>query len=329
MDLLVELRELALASRLRRLSESMMEEGEALYRDLGFEFRPRWFPLFYALCRMSSGAITELGQSLGLSHTAVKNIADEMLRAGLISQHRDANDDRKRILRLSLKGRKMRVRLQPVWKEIRLVVGEVLAEAGVDLMRDIARFEKVSRRRSIMDRVRERFDLPAREALTIVDYRPAYKKHFKRLNEEWLRKHFTVEKHDAEILDDPNGRIVKKGGIILFALLAGEVAGTCAVIRHRGGKLELCKMAVAPEHRGRGVGAALGLAAMERARASGAGELFLQTSASLRAAGRLYRRLGFRRVAANPLSRFECRRRCIAMRVDLKKATSSRNNPAE
>jgi ribosomal protein S18 acetylase RimI-like enzyme len=56
---------------------------------------------------------------------------------------------------------------------------------------------------------------------------------------------------------------------------------------------ELRLLAVAPEARGLGAGEALVAECVRRARAAGAAELGLHTSASMRSAVRLYERLGF------------------------------------
>jgi ribosomal protein S18 acetylase RimI-like enzyme len=317
-DIFAELGELALASRLRRLSEMMMEEGEELYADLGIEFRPRWFPAFYALSKRSPLAVGELSAALGVSHTAVAKIADEMDRAKLIRAVRNGRGDRRRRLyALSPEGERTLRWLKPVWREIGRAVGELLAEAEGDLLSGIGRFEKAFARRSVVDRVRERLRLEPRRRLTIVDYRPAYKKHFRSLNEEWLRGHFTIDKEDAAVMADPMGRVVLGGGCVLFALWDGEVAGTCAVMKHPGGLLELCKMAVRPDLRRRGIGDALMAAAIERARSMGARELYLRTSPALADAIRLYRRAGFKRIARDPLGRCRMCGKSFTMRIDL------------
>jgi GNAT superfamily N-acetyltransferase/DNA-binding PadR family transcriptional regulator len=320
-DIFSELGELALASRLRRLSETMMAEGEGLYRELGISFRPRWFPAFYALSKRSPLAVGELAAALGVSHTSVAKIADEMLRVGLIRVARDGRGDRRRRLyALTPAGKKTLGRLKPVWREIGRAVSEILAEAEGDLLSGIDRFEKAFARRSVVDRVRERLRLDPRRRLEIVDYRPAYKKHFRSLNEQWIREHFEIEKEDTSILSDPMGRIVRRGGFVFFALWDGEVAGTCALMRHPGGHIELCKMAVRPDLRRRGIGAALIAAAIDRARSMGARELYLRTDLELRDAIRLYRRAGFRRVGRSPLAYCRMCRECITMRIDLVRA---------
>jgi GNAT superfamily N-acetyltransferase/DNA-binding MarR family transcriptional regulator len=317
-DIFSELGELAFASRLRRLSETMMAEGEELYRDLGVEFRPRWFPAFYALSKRSPLAVGELAASLGVSHTAVAKIADEMVRAKLVHVAKNGRGDRRRRLyALGPEGKRALRWLRPIWREIGRAVGELLAESGGDLLSGVDRFEKAFARRSVADRVRERLRLEPRRRIDIVDYRPAYKKNFRSLNEEWIHGHFMIEKEDAAVLADPMGRIVRRGGCVLFALWDGEVAGTCSVMKHPGGHLELVKMAVRPDLRRRGIGQALVAAAIDRARSMGARELYLRTSPGLEDAVRLYRRVGFRKIARDPLG---CCRMCpgsFTMRIDL------------
>ncbi|HEX5725906.1 MAG TPA: GNAT family N-acetyltransferase [Longimicrobiaceae bacterium] len=81
------------------------------------------------------------------------------------------------------------------------------------------------------------------------------------------------------------------GSVMLYPPAAeayGELTG-------RAAWPELRLLAVAPEARGHGVGEALVDECARRARAAGAAELGLHTSESMRAAIRLYERLGFER----------------------------------
>ena len=314
MDIIAELEELALASRLKRLSEALLKDADALYRDLGVTFQPRWFPTFYTLSRHAPLTTADLAQALGLTHPAIGQVVTQLKNADLIQDYRDHRDDRRRMLKLTPRGRRLLHRLEPVWDEIRAAAREVLADARIDLLPAMDRLEDIIARRSVMDRVRAKLALPPRNALEIADYRPAYKKHFRALNEEWLAAHFTVEGHDAHILNDPNGTILRKGGMVLFALIGGHVVGTAALVKYPGGHWELCKMVVAPAMRGRGIGRRLAEEILARARAADTEWVYLQTSPVLEAAGHLYRRLGFRRVLHNPLPRPEYGRESITMR---------------
>jgi ribosomal protein S18 acetylase RimI-like enzyme len=319
MDTIVSLQELALATRLRRLSDRLMRDVSQIYGDLGLDFRARWFPLLHALGQQSPRTVMELAGSLRLSHPAIHQIAGQMIRRRLLEEVKDPHDDRKRLFRLSANGRRLVRRLTPVLDEIRFANRELLLEAKSDLLGGLARVEAALDRRSMEMRVRDRLGLHPQRRVEIVDYRPAYKKHFRALNEAWLKEYFQVEDSDARLLGDPNGKIIKRGGAILFALLDDDVVGTCALMRHPQGVFELTKMAVSESAQGRGIGSALALAAISRAAKCGACEIFLQTSPRLTAAGRLYRRLGFRRVGRSPFPADRYGRCSITMRLDLTK----------
>lgn len=308
MDFIADLGELALATRLKRLSERLMRDVTQVYEDLGVDFKANFFSILYALGQKSPMSVTELARMLGLSHPAINQISAQLLGKGLITQGKDKKDERRRLLFLSPKGKRLIKDLKPVWRDIRLANRALLKEAGADLLNDIARIEAALDEDSMLNRVNKRLGLPIRPRIQIEDYRPAYKKHFIAINIEWLEHYFSVEPSDIKVLSDPNRKILKKGGAILFALVDGEVVGTCALIRHGNDVLELAKMGVRPEAQGRGVGTALAEAAIRRARKMGATEIYLHTSPVLRKACRLYRRLGFKKIKHTPVPGDEAKR---------------------
>ena len=324
MDLITDLGELALASRLKRLSERLLRDVSRVYRELDAPFEARWFPLLRALLEESPQAVTQVARVLGLTHPAVNQLAGEMARAGLVLTARDRHDERRRLLRLSKKGRDVAAHLAPVWEEIRRANHELLAEGratgGHELLAALAATEMALDRCGMHARVTERLRAREGDRIEILPYRSAWRRHFEALNREWLEHLFTVEPADAALLADPHGRIVKPGGEVLFARLDGRVVGTCALIRHDAAVYELAKMAVTPAARGRGIGHRLAKAAIEAARIRQAASLFLETSPRLKAAIGLYESLGFRRVPAGPFGPPKYRRCSIAMILDLDSA---------
>ncbi len=130
----------------------------------------------------------------------------------------------------------------------------------------------------------------------IVDYQPQYKQAFKNLNEEWITAYFKMEDSDYKALDHPEEYILHKGGYILMALLHGEPVGACALIKMDNDTFELAKMAVAPKAKGRGIGWLLGNAAINKARAAGAKQLYLESNTVLQPAINLYYKLGFTQI---------------------------------
>lgn len=130
--------------------------------------------------------------------------------------------------------------------------------------------------------------------LRIVDFEPRWRADFERLNVEWLERWFVVEPIDREVLGDPETHLLADGGRVLFAVdETGRALGTVALKHEGGGVYELTKMAVAPGHRGRGIGRALMDGALRAYRELGGRELFLESSSKLGPALALYESVGF------------------------------------
>ncbi len=152
--------------------------------------------------------------------------------------------------------------------------------------------------------------------MQIVDFRPELAPAFKALNEAWITTLFALEPKDLEVLGDPAGKIVAKGGGVLFALDDdGAVVGCCALMALADGGFEVAKMAVADSHKGRGIGRELMAACIGRARSVGARRLYLETNSGLAPALGLYRRFGF--VEVQPAEPSPYARADVAMELRL------------
>jgi ribosomal protein S18 acetylase RimI-like enzyme len=127
----------------------------------------------------------------------------------------------------------------------------------------------------------------------LVPYREALREDFARLNRQWIEQHFRLEQADLDSFADPHAAFVAPGGEVFFTLVDGQVLGTCALRKESEDTYELCKMAVAPEARGRGLGDVLIRAVIDAARARGARTLYLVSNTRLAPALTLYRKHGF------------------------------------
>lgn len=318
MDLIRELGTLAIASRFRRLTEWLYKDGRRIYRELAVDFEPRWFPLFYLLKESGTVSVTEAAQVLGFSHPAINQIAGQMSRQGFLKSVVDGQDERKHLLRLTQKGKVVLSSLEPVWSDIQAAADEVLAKASADFLTELGRFEDALNEKGVYERVMLRIKRRQLEKVEIIDYKPQFKRYFKSLNLEWLQKYFTVEEDDKRLLSDPRREIIKAGGFVLFARLAGKIVGTAALLKHYDRIYELAKMAVSEKARGQQAGRKLALAAIERAKKLGAEQVVLLTSPQLAAANNLYRSLGFAETSGAQPWATAYSRESIAMSLNLK-----------
>ena len=131
-------------------------------------------------------------------------------------------------------------------------------------------------------------------AIAIIDYAPQYKEDFKRLNLEWIAYYFSVEDIDNALLSDPEKYFLRPGGYIFFAQCCEQIVGTCALLKHPERGFELSKMGVTRPYRGMHIGRTLVETALEKVRALGEPESFLETHSKLLPAMHLYKKFGFR-----------------------------------
>ncbi|HMT08602.1 MAG TPA: GNAT family N-acetyltransferase [Pyrinomonadaceae bacterium] len=127
---------------------------------------------------------------------------------------------------------------------------------------------------------------------------------FAALNYEWIERFFSVEKHDREILDDPQTYVIAPSGQIFMAVCNGVAAGTVAMIPAGESVFELTKMAVSPEFQGKGIANYLMIASINFAREKHAKMIFLESHRKLQPALALYRKFGFVEVPTDPNSEY-------------------------
>jgi DNA-binding MarR family transcriptional regulator len=154
MDYLQRLGPLALASRLKNLSDALMQGVSKIYREMEVDFEPRWFPVTHYLYTQGSVSVTSLANALRQSHPAILQVTGVMQKQGLIRLEKDKKDLRKTIIELSPEGRKLAESLAGTWANISVATEELLEENKVDLLKDISLVEKALGAEDIYGRVK-------------------------------------------------------------------------------------------------------------------------------------------------------------------------------
>lgn len=133
--------------------------------------------------------------------------------------------------------------------------------------------------------------------IEVVHYNDKYHADFRRLNLEWLEKYNLLESHDLEILDDPQGTVIQRGGCIFIALEENTVVGTAGLWKENEKEYELVKMTVDPAYRGKGISNILLDHCLREAEKRKAEKVFLFSNSQLLTALKLYEKYGFRHIA--------------------------------
>jgi DNA-binding MarR family transcriptional regulator/ribosomal protein S18 acetylase RimI-like enzyme len=281
--------ELLLASRLRKVSETLYAGVDAVYRNHGVELPSRCFPILFLLRDHGRLGISDLAQRLGQTHPAVSQMSRKLLAHGVVREWPDPGDERRRLLALSPRGAALMRKLEPVWSAI---VAAVRGLDGADrLSRSLQEVDAALAARGFGARIEGRL-AEGRPAAEIIPYAPRHAADFKRLNLAWLKKFFRVEPIDEEVLSHPD-RLIVAGGSIFFARVGRRIVGTCALLNAGKGRYELSKMAVDASVQGRGIGRLLLHAAIAAFEARGGACLYLESSLKLTPALTLYESVGF------------------------------------
>ncbi|HXC56818.1 MAG TPA: MarR family transcriptional regulator [Rhizomicrobium sp.] len=145
----------AFGTRLRRLSERLDRQVQALYREHDSAFQPRWFAVVGALREKGVLSVGELAGLLGITHAAVSQLRGELIKAGLVQGKSDPADGRRQMLELSAAGKRTVSQLQPLWAAIAAATEALCADVAPNLLRDLGRIEDAVETKSIAIRTAE------------------------------------------------------------------------------------------------------------------------------------------------------------------------------
>ncbi|MBW8742962.1 MAG: GNAT family N-acetyltransferase [Sphingomonas sp.] len=309
-DVVADLGETFLGSRLKRLAERMQGGASRFVGSLGMEVQPTHMGLLAALDR-SPMTVGQLVDAVGTSQPGVTRGVGQLIAMGLVESARGA-DQRSRTLRLTEAGEAAMARIKAqVWPRLEQAVKSITDGLSGGFLDQIAAVEQALAEKPIEQRAAE-----AGPVLSLRDYSPELQPVFHDINAEWISDMFQLEPADREVLEDPQRHILNGGGAILFVEAAGlGIIGTCALRKTGPKSAELTKMGVRAAARGLKAGEFLLAATIERAREMGVDDLYLLTNARCASAIHLYEKLGFAHdaeVMARYAARYE---RCdVAMR---------------
>ena len=117
-NIINELGALAIGTRMRRLYDMLSKDAAKIYEDHELQFDIKYFTLFYLISRRKRIGIMDIAEELSLTHPAIIHLAKELEKKGYVESVSAPNDNRKRMLQLSAKGKKSLPAFEKVWEKI-------------------------------------------------------------------------------------------------------------------------------------------------------------------------------------------------------------------
>ena len=285
--------ELALGSRFKALSESLYGVANAAYRATGVALDAHGFPVLRYLQVKGPAAVGDIAAAIGQTHSAVSQSASKLQRGGWLVRRADRGDGRRSVLDLSVEGERRLGKLGPVWCAIRRGAQAAVRRSGGPLLDGLGKLEGDLAEGAVLREILAEHARLSAAKPVVRPFRAEWREHFYRINAEWLERDFAIEDIDHQVLSQPEKRIIEPGGAIVFALVDGEVIGTCALLKEAPGVYELTKMGVATGWRGIGAGRLLLDAMIAEFHKRRGKTLFLESNSRLKPALTMYQSAGF------------------------------------
>ena len=154
-DALQELAELGLASRFSRLSEYLMKETQIVYDTIGINFDSYLFPVFKIIIDNKTTTTSEIQTQLKYTQPAITQSLNKLIDKNLVVFKIDKTDKRKKIFRLTPKGKETHLQLIPLWAVIDKQVKWLTEGSSTSLTRHLTHLENQLTEKSLSKRILE------------------------------------------------------------------------------------------------------------------------------------------------------------------------------
>ncbi len=295
-DFLDEIAELAIGSRLKRLSDLIMGQAQQTYDYFDVDMQPKWFTLLALLDKHQQVSIVQASELLGVSQPAVSQYAKQLCNENIIDITPTIEDSRRKMLSLTLLGKCKVETLRPMWNAVEKAAQKMCAEQDNMFYESMRILESSLSKASLTQRAINEFHAIDKTAgdVSFLPFTENLAPYFEIINKQWIKRMFKLEGIDIYVLENPKEAIIDKGGYIWFAKHPTlGICGTCALLNKGDGAFELTKMGVLSQARGFKIGEQLLQYVLSQADLLDLNKVFLLTNATCEAAIHLYEKNGF------------------------------------
>lgn len=288
---------LFLGSRLKRLSDNLLNDAAKIVHSEGFgDLYPSHMSILGVLAKIETISISQLAENLGIAQPSISRSIISLKSLGIINVTISENDSRQKFLSLTPKGQNIvKFLRENVWNLIEKIIFEMIGVKDTSLENHLNMLEAQLNKASLFKRYENlKNNMMVQNEIEIIEFDEIYANDFYNINAEWIEETFILEDIDKEVLKNPKLKIIDKGGLILLAKHKDlGIVGTCALMNMGNEVFELTKMGVLKKARNLKIGEHLLKAILLRAKNMKIKQLFLLTNKLAEAAIHLYEKLGF------------------------------------
>ncbi|WP_420322963.1 GNAT family N-acetyltransferase [Flagellimonas sp.] len=272
---------------------------------------PNWHVIFLLLKEKNKLSVTEIANFLGFSHPAIIKITQKMKEEGYLETHKDSQDGRKTLIQISNKGRELLPAFEKEWLRIRQVLQEFVDD---DFLQKLTDLEQKLHTQSFADRYQNRYGrVDSKLAFVVRNAKPSEHKRIGQLmvkvyaglegfpKQDEQPAYYKTLEHIGEFTQKPGVELLVAitpknkiiGGVLYFGNMKYYGSGGTAPLEKNASGFRL--LAVHPDGRGLGVGKALSLTCIEKAKKKNHENVVIHTTEYMKVAWKMYEKLGFKR----------------------------------
>ena len=151
-DIISQLGPLAIGARMRRLTDIFSRDVAVIYKEHNLDFEAKYFVLFYLISERDGIGIMKIADELSLTHPAIIHLAKELEKKGYIKSVKSETDSRKRLLKLSPKGKAALPEFKKVWDKIQKLNTQLMKKQQNNLIKAIEEMEALLEEKSFYKR---------------------------------------------------------------------------------------------------------------------------------------------------------------------------------
>ena len=127
-DLINEMGYIALATRLKRISDKMSHSTRLMYKQIDMDIEPNWYLVLILVKEKPNISVMEIAKSMGFTHQSVNTITSKMMKKGYLKISKGTKDKRKTVFNITSKSIDALPEIEKIWKIGKKVIYELLDE---------------------------------------------------------------------------------------------------------------------------------------------------------------------------------------------------------